>query len=68
VGSIKWLENAPFSRRDYDRLVEHRRQLPGATDETPLLAVSRVPTQIDDVTVLGPAELIAAWPSGDPGV
>jgi hypothetical protein len=33
-----------------------------------LLAVSRVPTQIDDVTVLGPAELIAAWPSGDPGV
>jgi AAA+ ATPase superfamily predicted ATPase len=68
VGSIKWLENAPFSRRDYDRLVEHRRQLPGATDETPLLAVSRAPTQIDDVTVLGPAELIAAWPSGDPGV
>lgn len=61
VGSIKWRERAPFDMSDYADLVHHRGQLPGATADTPLLAVSRVASSIKGVTVLTPAELITAW-------
>lgn len=62
VGSIKWLETSPFDQRDLGRLLHHRSQLPGATDDTTLLVVSRSGSTVQDVTVIGPDELISAWP------
>ncbi|RKN45909.1 DUF234 domain-containing protein [Streptomyces hoynatensis] len=41
VGFIKWLEHKPFDARDLARVVVHRSQLPGADEDTPLLAVAR---------------------------
>jgi uncharacterized protein len=61
VGSVKWLENKPYDGHDLTRLIIHRRQLPGADDTTPLLAVTRSGATIDGVAVLGPDELLAAW-------
>jgi AAA+ ATPase superfamily predicted ATPase len=61
VGSIKWLENKPFDRRDLARLVAHRTQLPGADDETPMLAVARSGCTAEGVRQLGPADLLRAW-------
>ena len=61
VGSVKWLENKPFDRRDLARLVIHRSQLPGADDTTPLLAVSRTAATIGGITVLSPDDLLTAW-------
>ncbi len=61
VGSIKWLESRPFDHRDAGRLLVHRSQLPGATDDTPLLAVSRSGSSVDGITVMSPEDLLAAW-------
>lgn len=61
VGSIKWLENRPFNNHDLSRLVVHRSQLPGGSDSTPLLVVSRAGCEVDGVAVLGPDDLLAAW-------
>lgn len=44
-------------------LLSHRSQVPGADDETPLLAVSRSGTRVSSLTVLGPQELLDAWTS-----
>jgi DNA-binding transcriptional ArsR family regulator len=61
VGSIKWLENAPFDNHDLGELLAHRRQLPGATEQTALFAVSRSGASIRDLLVLGPDDLLGAW-------
>ena len=61
VGLIKWREREPFNMSDYAALARHRDQVPGATQGTPVLAVSRIATTIPGVTVLTPADLIAAW-------
>ena len=61
VGSIKWLEQAPFDGRDLARLVVHRSQLPGATDDTPLIVVARAGCEVDGVTAFGPEDLLNAW-------
>jgi AAA+ ATPase superfamily predicted ATPase len=63
VGSIKWLEAHAFDAYDLARLVVHRSRLPGADEETPMLAVSRVGTTVDGVLALGPDDLITAWRS-----
>ncbi len=63
VGSIKWRENAMFSRRDTLRLVEQRGLVPGAA-EARLVGVSRRGFANDaglDVEV-SPDELLHAWP------
>ncbi|MEV0613350.1 DUF234 domain-containing protein [Nonomuraea sp. NPDC050404] len=41
VGSIKWLDNRPFDRHDYDELVRGSAFVPGAGTGTPRIAVSR---------------------------
>ncbi|WP_234434237.1 ATP-binding protein [Streptomyces sp. NRRL F-5126] len=41
VGSVKWLENQPFDRHDYDALVRAMLTVPGTAPDTPLVAVSR---------------------------
>ncbi|WP_277212025.1 ATP-binding protein [Isoptericola croceus] len=61
VGSVKWLEHRAFDHRDLARLHRHRDQLPGATDETPLVAVSRAGFDVDGVTAVGPDDLLGAW-------
>lgn len=58
VGSIKWLENAPFDRHDLSRLLLHRAQLPGAGDDTPLLVLSRSGCEVDGVTAYRPEDLL----------
>jgi uncharacterized protein len=61
VGSITWLEQAPFDRRDLARLVVHRSQLPGATQDTPLIVIARAGCEVDEVTAFGPQDLLNAW-------
>ncbi len=63
VGSIKWRENAPFGRRDTQRLVEQRSLVPGGSDAR-LVGVSRRGFAADaglDVEV-SPEDLLRAWP------
>ncbi|MFD7336242.1 ATP-binding protein [Streptomyces violascens] len=61
AGSIKWLENKPFDRRDLSRLITHRSQLPGADDDTPLVAVTRSGSTAGGILALTPEDLIEAW-------
>jgi hypothetical protein len=46
---------------DLADLINHRSQVPGADDSTPLLAVSRSGVRVSSLTVLGPQELLQAW-------
>ncbi|WP_211210887.1 ATP-binding protein [Sporichthya polymorpha] len=61
VGAIKWREKAPFDARDLSQLVRHRAQVPGASDETPLVVVSRAGCAVENVIAVEPAALLAAW-------
>ncbi|MGW7366661.1 ATP-binding protein [Streptomyces sp. NPDC054841] len=61
AGSIKWLENKPFDHRDLARLITHRSQLPGADDDTPLLAVARSGCTAGGVLSITPEDLLEAW-------
>ncbi|TGB13310.1 DUF234 domain-containing protein [Streptomyces sp. MZ04] len=61
AGSIKWLESKPFDHRDLARLITHRSQLPGADDDTPLIAVTRSGCTADGIHTLTPEELLDAW-------
>jgi AAA+ ATPase superfamily predicted ATPase len=60
LGSIKWLERAPFDDHDLLALQKHRAAI---TDEpVPLLAVSRSGVRADGLNAsYGPAELLGAW-------
>lgn len=64
VGSIKWLEQAPFDSNDLNELILQKSQLPGAKKDTPLLIVSRsgclVPA-MPGMRVLSPEDLLNAW-------
>lgn len=63
VGSIKWRENAPFTRRDVQRLIEQRSHVPGAS-EARLVGVSRRGFNADAGldAELSPEDLLRAWP------
>jgi uncharacterized protein len=63
VGSVKWLETQPFGRREYDVLVRDMLAVPGATPDTPLVAVSRcgVTEGLPLAAHWGPEDLIRAW-------
>jgi AAA+ ATPase superfamily predicted ATPase len=63
VGSIKWKNNRAFDNHDLARLLNHRARLPGADENTPLLAVTRTATTMTGVQALGPDDLTAAWRS-----
>lgn len=62
VGSVKWREQAPFTRRDLSDLAARRAQVPGAGDAA-LVAVSRVGYASEGGLdrSYGPADLVAAW-------
>lgn len=63
VGSIKWHETRGFGRREYADLVRDARYVPGADDQTPLLAVTRTGAVDDAVPIrcLGPDDVLGAW-------
>jgi hypothetical protein len=61
VGSIKWLEKAPFDSADAGALARVRSLVPGANDATPMVAVSRSGCTAAGVRSVGPAELLEAW-------
>jgi uncharacterized protein len=61
VGSIKWRERKPFSRKDLLQLAAQRSRVPGAEDAA-LIAVSLSGANVQDVDkVYGPQDLIDAW-------
>lgn len=63
LGSIKWLDNQPFGRREYDALVRDVLAVPGADETTPLVAVSRcgVTDGLPLEAHWGPEDLLNAW-------
>ncbi|RFU86011.1 ATP-binding protein [Streptomyces triticagri] len=61
AGSVKWLENKPFDHRDLARLITHRSQLPGADEDTPLLAVTRSGCSIKGIHIVTADDLLKAW-------
>ncbi|MEU4313081.1 DUF234 domain-containing protein [Nocardia sp. NPDC024068] len=63
VGSIKWLEDRPFDRHDYDALARSVLAVPGAASTTPLIAVSCSGTAPDLPLAMawGPDDLLRAW-------
>jgi hypothetical protein len=62
-GSVKWCDCAPFGRREYDRLVRDAVAVPGAAEDTALVAVSRsgFVSELPLAAAWGPDELVAAW-------
>ncbi len=61
LGSIKWLESAPFGGQDHAELLAARSGLPGADDRTPVFAVSRSGCSVPGLRVYLPDELLEAW-------
>jgi AAA+ ATPase superfamily predicted ATPase len=62
AGSIKWREKERFGRGDLSKLIQHRALIPGATDETLLIGVSRSGFDADGLDVrLTPEDLIATF-------
>ncbi|MDA8025216.1 MAG: ATP-binding protein [Actinomycetota bacterium] len=63
AGSIKWLETEPFDNGDLNALAAATLQVPGASKDTPLIAVSRsgVGPNVNAAFKFGPDDLIKAW-------
>jgi len=62
VGSIKWRSRGDFDRGDLSTLIQHRARVPGATDETLLVGVSRSGFSVAGLDAqLTPDDLIAAF-------
>ncbi|OEU86107.1 ATPase [Streptomyces abyssalis] len=66
AGSVKWLESQRFARREYDALVRDVAAVPGTSEDTPLVAVSRcgVEEGLPLAVSWGPEELVRAWQPG----
>lgn len=64
VGSIKWRTRAKFDRGDFGALVRQRALVPGATDETLLVGVSRNGFAVEGLDVrLSAEDVVAAFDS-----
>ncbi|TDD57618.1 ATP-binding protein [Kribbella antibiotica] len=63
VGSIKWLDSQAFGAREYQTLARDLSAVPGASAETPLVAVSRcgVEDGLPLAASWGPEDLVRAW-------
>ncbi len=61
VGSIKWRDRGELDRGDLSRLIQHRALIPGASDETLLVGVSRNGFAVEGLDVrLGPEDIVEA--------
>jgi AAA+ ATPase superfamily predicted ATPase len=64
LGSVKWHETAPLARKDFTALAAVAGRVPGATDETPLIGVSRARSELGPWSAVYSAEdLVEAWRS-----
>lgn len=62
IGSIKWRDRSPFNREDLAGLLSQRDKVPGVTDDTMLVGVSRIGFSTNELDIkLGPEDLINAW-------
>ncbi|MFG3339222.1 ATP-binding protein [Glycomyces sp. NPDC048151] len=62
LGSVKWHETAPIARKDFTALAAVAARVPGASDETPLIGVSRARSELGPWTAVYSAEdLVEAW-------
>ncbi|MBO0806446.1 MAG: ATP-binding protein [Nocardiopsaceae bacterium] len=63
IGSIKWHEGKPFGTSEYNRLARDAIEVPGATHDTPLVAVSRsgFAGNVSPAAAWGPEDLLRAW-------
>ncbi|HSZ14215.1 MAG TPA: ATP-binding protein [Solirubrobacteraceae bacterium] len=62
VGSIKWRQAGEFDRGDLSTLIQHRALVPGATDDTLLVGVSRSGFSVDGLDVrLSPEDILGAF-------
>lgn len=62
VGSIKWRNRGKLDRGDFAKLIRDRALVPGATDETLLVGVSRNGFGVDGLDVrLTPEEIVGAF-------
>lgn len=63
AGSIKWLDDRPFDRHDYDTLARDTAAVPGTSAATRLVAVSRSGTRgpLPLAQTWGPRDLVDAW-------
>ncbi len=61
VGSIKWHQRQGFDHHELAKLINHRAQLPGADEQTPLVAVTRVGSAAGVAAHYTAADLIQAW-------
>ncbi|MFI6548562.1 ATP-binding protein [Streptomyces prunicolor] len=62
VGSIKWHERGPFDHRALAALTRDAMAVPGADEDTPLVAVSRCGFAVDGlVSAYGPERLMEGW-------
>lgn len=59
LGSVKWRDNRPFDRADAEHLRQQATLVPGATDRTRLVGVSRTGFATTDLDVtIGPEDLL----------
>lgn len=62
AGSIKWHISQPFDRRDYEALIRDSAFVPGVTQATELISVSRSDAEPQlPIRTLFPADLIGSW-------
>jgi hypothetical protein len=62
VGSITWRESAPFTDRDRNALARDAVAVPGATHDTPLVAVARTSVEATGLAYSWTADdLVGAW-------
>ena len=63
VGSVKWRRRGKFDRADFSRLVHDRAVVPGTSDDTLLVGVSRNGFAVEGLDVRLSAEDIISTPS-----
>lgn len=62
IGSVKWRESEPLTRRDLAALAGARPRVPGATEATSLVGVSRTGAAAEGFdAIFGADQLLEAW-------
>jgi hypothetical protein len=61
IGSIKWRERDPFGTNDLAILERDAKFVPGVTEATPRIAVSRTGVSTPGVVPFSPDDLLQAW-------
>jgi uncharacterized protein len=61
AGSIKWREREPFGASDFATLQRDAAVVPGVDANTARIVVSRSGSNVNDIDVLTPTDLLQAW-------